>query len=58
MPSERSITTRLVPICSQKPCWSTKRNRSTASWPRGSGGMSSVYSVLSPIHRSSARTLS
>ena len=46
MPSERSITTRLVPICSQNPRRSTKRNWSTASAPRGSRGMSSVYLVL------------
>ena len=41
-PSERSITTRLVPICSQKPRRSTNRNRSTASAPSGSGATSRV----------------
>ena len=58
MPSERSITTRLLEICSHQPWRTLNRKSSTTSTPRRATGAFNEYVVWAPIQASSARTLS
>ena len=50
------MTASAVAYCSQKPFWSTKTNRSTASAPAGRRGAARLYRVRAWIVRISAST--